>query len=174
MKRAILFLCLCSALAFGQQAEYLMKQMNPKNQFIDSSLKQINDNAPINMGIMSIVAAEHTNDSLVITYQLTAPNPQLVQTPKEAIKTQAIQMLKATKQHEPYLDYGLTLVNRYLDEAGKPLFSVAMTPTDFMTHMTPEEIEIQRLKQQIKQLKGLLTEEQKAALKGHWVATNKI
>ena len=164
-KSTLLIICLYSALSFGQQAEYLMKQMNPKNQFINSSLKQINDNAPINMGIMRILEASHANDSLVVTYQLTAPNPQLTQTPKKELKAQTLQMLKATKQHGPYLDFGLTLVNRYLDEAGKTLFSVAMTPADFMAHMTPEEIEIQRLKAEIKQLKALLTDEQKAALK---------
>lgn len=166
MKKSTVFiLCLYSVLSFGQQAEYLMKQLSPKKQFINSSLKQINDNAPINMGIMRILEATHANDSLVVTYQLTAPNPQLTQTPKKELKAQTLQMLKATKQHEPYLDFGITLVNRYLDESGKPILELAMSPTDFMAYMTPEEIEIQRLNAEIKQLKALLTDEQKAALK---------
>ena len=164
--KTYLFTFLITSLLVAQdpQVQYLLDAMSPEKQFVNATLKQVNDNAPINMGVMQIISAAEANDKLTITYQLTAPNPQLTQTPKKELKTQTLQMMKATKQHGPYLDYGLTLINRYLDEAGNPLVELEMTPADFMAHMTPEEIEIQRLNVEIKQLKALLTEEQKAAL----------
>ncbi len=69
---------------------------------------------------MQIVSAAEANDKLTITYQLTAPNPQLTQTPKK-LKTQTLQMMKATKQAWALFGFGLTLINRYLDEAETPL-----------------------------------------------------